>query len=195
MTLTTNKLMIDREVDLDVRVLIERAYRRLNELTTAVAEGEVSAEVTLRYADRLRWFGGDGGTTTPPGDDTSSGLVNTGTQAFLRGDLIGVDSDDRPALALADSVRAGVVAVAPFGAGAEMLVASAGLLDVAVEADTTPAVGDPVFLSASEAGTATPTRPTASYAQLLGQFWSTRNAATGLARVALHISLQHVSGL
>lgn len=120
-------------------------------------------------------------------------VFNTAKAVLTPGQVLGHDSDGTLALAYA----AGSSLIVPFGVcvvstgrQANLLFGSYSTWPVRLESDSiAPTPGDPAWLSASVAGTATDTRPSSAsdWKILLGQFVAEKDPISGLCDMTILI--------
>lgn len=186
MTLERTRLRLDREVaSADLRELIERAYRRLNQLTEtvgALVDGvELARAATAASNYNPGWQTGNAAAVSG-----NARLVNRAGVALAPGEVLGT-AGSGIVKAQAGVVRPLMVATVAAGIGQPIAYSTAGVHYLLVEAGTNPAEGDAAWLSATHAGRVTPVAPQARF--LVGQFLGAKNSATGQALVALHLDL------
>lgn len=125
-------------------------------------------------------------------------LFNNTDTVFLPGHVIGFDATGALALAIAGTtiVRSCFVSRVTCQIGEEVVFAASGVWPVRVQSDVAEDVGegDPAYLSATEAGTLTNSRPSGGTQQLVGMFAGTKRTATqNLIPVVLHVDLAGAS--
>ena len=186
--LERTRLRIDREVDADLRVMLERIMERVNQLTEATgvlldATGLGAAMGEEESAARAGWVAGATGATA---DEARVPVVNMGLGALTAGLLLGVRAG-RVMLAQAGQVRASMICTGSAGYGQPIPYATGGVHFLRVERGKTATGGAAAWLSAVEGGTVTPTAP--AHKQLIGVFQGEAHPVTGVAPVAVHIDL------
>jgi len=177
-------LFRNRDFGAEVNVVIDEIMARVNELSGDVvrvetAQAEGGGTRVIHEYQRVE------GVSDLP-------MVNTGSTVFLPGELIGL-SGGALALALAPGIRALGVCTALATPGEAVLHSRGGLQSVLVEDGVLPVADDPAFLSFTQAGRVTPTRPSGG-AQLVGQFAGATDS-TGKANVYLVANLNILRGV